>query len=212
VAQLSAEVARLEKDLARTAVRAPFGGVVVNELVAEGEWLDAGGAVAELVDFQDLEVTVEVPESSYAGVVEGVPARVVIGALDGLEVEGRVRAVVPRADARARTFPVKVAITYPTGKIGVGLLAQVFLPVGETQATVLVPKDAVVQRGGQSIIFRIGEGSVLESLNVELGASAGAWIGVYGEVRQGDHIVTRGNERVFPGQTVEAKALEYELP
>jgi membrane fusion protein (multidrug efflux system) len=65
VEQLQAEVARLEDDLSRTTVRAPFSGIVVREMVAEGEWLGSGDDVVELLDFEDLEVTVEVPEGSF---------------------------------------------------------------------------------------------------------------------------------------------------
>ena len=108
VAQLRAEAARLQDDLARTTVRAPFYGVVVRELVAEGEWLGSGGAVAELLDYRDLEVTVEVPERSFAGLRIGSSVRVVIASLGQLEVAGVVRAVVPRADARVLTHSISV--------------------------------------------------------------------------------------------------------
>lgn len=212
VAQLQADVARLEDDLARTVVRAPYAGVVVEEHVAEGEWLQAGGEVVEMVDFRDLEVTVEVPESYFAGLSTGDKAAIEIRAIPGFEVEGEIRAVVPRADARARTFPVKVAIPNPEGTIGVGMLARVKLPVGEPEEAVVVPKDAVVSQGSERIVFRIGEGEVLERLSVETGTSQGVWVAVNGGIEPGDRVVTRGNERVFPGMTVNPELLEYELP
>lgn len=212
VAQLKAEVARLEDDLDRTVVRAPYPGVVVEEHVAEGEWLQEGGAVVEMVDFRDLEVTVEVPESYFAGMSTGDRAQIEIRAIPGFAVEGEIRAVVPRADAQARTFPVKVAIPNPEGRIGVGMLARVKLPVGEARQAVVVPKDAVVSQGPERIVFRIGEGEVLERLSIETGASQGVWIEVSSGIEAGDRVVVRGNERVFPGMKVNAELLEYELP
>lgn len=212
VSQLEAEVARLEDDLARTVVRAPFYGIVVRELVAEGEWLGAGGAVTELLDYRDLEVTVDVPESSFAGLSIGAPARVVISSLGNLEVPGQVRAVVPRADSRARTFPVKIAIDNADGRIAVGMLARVHLSVGESRETVIVPKDAIVEQGREKVVFRIKEDGTVERLSVEVGSATGAWVGVAGELTVGDRVVTRGNERVFPGQSVETEIQEYPLP
>ncbi len=47
VTQLRSDVARLEIDLRRATVRAPFTGVVVREHAAEGEWLAIGDPVAE---------------------------------------------------------------------------------------------------------------------------------------------------------------------
>lgn len=212
VEQLQAEVARLEDDLSRTTVRAPFAGIVVRELIAVGEWLAAGGGVVELLDFEDLEVTVEAPEGSFSGLQAGGAAHVVIASVNNLEVEGRVRAIVPRADDQARTFPVKISIANPDGKIAVGMLARVHLPVGVPENALIVPKDAIVEQGDQAVVFRIGEQGTVERVNVETGSAAGAWIAVTGDLAAGDRIVTRGNERIFPGQAVEAEVLEYELP
>ncbi|MEJ2084403.1 MAG: efflux RND transporter periplasmic adaptor subunit [Acidobacteriota bacterium] len=212
VAQLEAEEARLRDDLDRATVRAPFSGVVVRERVSEGEWLAEGGAVVEMIDYTDLEVTVEVPENSYGGLQKGTSAQVVISSLDGLEVEGVVRAIVPRADSKARTFPVKVAIDNPGGRIAVGMLAKVFLPVGETIEAIIIPKDAVVEQGNQKFVYRIKDDQTAERINVTVGAPAGAWIVVGDALEAGDRVITRGNERVFPGQPVEPEKLEYALP
>ena len=212
VAQLQADVARLEDDLSRTTVRAPFAGVVVEEHIAEGEWLNAGGAVVELVDFEDLEVTVDVPESYFSGVRVGGTAPVRIESLGGLEVTGKIRAVVPRASSQARAFPVKVAITNPEGRIGVGMLASVDVPVGEPVTSVVVPKDAVVSQGNQRIVLRVGAENVVERVVVKVGSSQGAWVAVAGGIVAGDQVITRGNERVFPGQEVAPEPLEYDAP
>lgn len=212
VAQLEADVSRLEDDLARTTVRAPFAGVVVEEHISEGEWLASGGAVVELLDTQDLEVTVEVPESYFAGVRVGGSAAVEIASLGGLEVPGKVRAVVPKASSQARTFPVKISIGNPEGRIGVGMLATVGLPVGEPVASVVVPKDAVVSQGDQRIVLRVGDDNRVERVVVMPGASQGSWVAVDGGIRPGDRVVTRGNERIFPGQEVAPEPLEYDEP
>ena len=167
VAQLQAEKARLDDDLARTTVRAPFSGIVVLERVSEGEWIGEGGAVVEMIDYTDLEVEVDVPENSFGGLETGSAARVVIGSLGGLEVEGMVRAVVPRADSMARTFPAKISITNPDGKIAVGMLAKVYLPIGRSTEAVIIPKDAVVEQGDQKFVYRIKEDDTTERLNVD---------------------------------------------
>ena len=212
VSQLESDVARLDIDLRRATVRAPFAGVVVREHAAEGEWLGIGDPVAEMVDLGDLEVTVEVPESYYSGLAAGGAARVVLGSLGGYEVDGRIRAVVPQASAQARTFPVKITLDNSARRIGAGMLAQVHLPVGEPRPAVVVPKDAVAAQGRDSVVFVIGEGDTVMPVVVRPGAAVGVWIAVEGGVQPGARVVTRGNERLFPGQAVVPEALEYEQP
>ena len=92
------------------------------------------------------------------------------------------------------------------------MLARVFLPVGGSSQAIIVPKDAIVEQGNQKFIFRIKEDQTAERLNVVEGARAGVWVSVGDAVEAGDRVITRGNERVFPGQPVEPEVLEYELP
>lgn len=212
LAQLEAEHDRLKAELYVTVVRAPFAGVIAGEHVAEGEWIAAGGPTYELVDTDHLELALEVPETLFSGLTEGEPVTVSFAALDSLEVEGVVRSLVPRADPQARTFPVKVDLPNSGGKIGVGMLGRARLAAGEPRPSVLVPKDALVARGAARRVFRVnGEGTV-ESISVRTGASKGLWIAVEGALEEGDTVVIRGNERLQPGQAVDASELQVEGP
>lgn len=212
VAQLEAVVARLEDDLANATVRAPFTGVVAREHTALGEWLSAGDPVVELVDNLTLEVAVEVPEQYFRGLEPGSPVPVRFDALQRFEIEGTLRAVVPRANPQARTFPAKIDIPNPDGLIGVGMLARVSLPVGDPRPAVMVPKDAVVSQGPQRLVFTIDAEDKAQPMPVEVGAAADAWIAVAGGVKAGDRVVVRGNERLRPGQELAPEPLEIEAP
>jgi RND family efflux transporter MFP subunit len=212
VAQLLADVARYRDEVERTRVRAPFDGVVVNEHTAVGEWLSPGSPVVELVDVGDLEVTLEVPERFFGGLVAGESVDVVFPALPGVTVAGKVRSVVPKADAQSRTFPVKVAISNDQGKLGVGMLANVRLPIGEAESAVLVPKDGLVSQGPRRFVFVIGADDTVASVDVTTGKSQGVWISVRGEVEPGARVVTQGNERLAPGTKVDASLKEFPKP
>lgn len=212
VEQSQAEIARLEDELERSRIPAPFTGVIVAEHVDVGEWLDVGDAVVEMVSLDDLEVVTALPEHYFERVKVGNPVRISFEALPGLVVEGAVSAIVPRADAQARTFPLKVRIANPEGRIGVGMLARLAFVAGAEQPAVIVPKDAVVGRLGDSLVYVIGEDDTVRTESVSPGRGIGSWIAVEGAIRPGDRVVVRGNERLRPGQTVTAEREEYELP
>jgi multidrug efflux pump subunit AcrA (membrane-fusion protein) len=46
---------------------------------------------------------------------------------------------------------------------------------------------------------------------VQIGTGVGEWIEVQGPVEPGTKVVTRGNERLRPGQKVQGKLMEYVL-
>lgn len=212
VASLEAQLARVDDDLEQSSVEAPFAGVVVREHTQVGEWIGVGDPVTEMVSLDDLEVVVEVPEQWFDRLDRTAEARVRLEALPGVEVEGRVSAVVPRADPQARTFPVKIRIPNPGRRIGVGMLARVELPAGERVTATIVPKDAVVQSGGQEYVLAIDGDGKVERIAVVTGGAAGQWVEVRRGIEAGRTVIVRGNERVLPGQAVTGEPVEYELP
>lgn len=212
VDQLEAQIARLQHDIEQASIRAPFTGVVVRERTEVGEWVAEGGAVAEILALDELEIRLEVPERYFRDLKVGAPARVSFESLPGQELTGRVLSVIPRADAQARTFPVKIAVRNPRRQIGVGMLARVSLQVGEPYAATLVPKDAVVARSDRKFVYVVNGDNTVTELMVDTGTGVGAWIEINGGVRPGQRVVTRGNERLFSGQPVNGQPLAYELP
>jgi multidrug efflux pump subunit AcrA (membrane-fusion protein) len=65
----------------------------------------------------------------------------------------------------------------------------------------MVPKDAVVTAGDRSLVYRVKEGKAFPvSVTVE-GYHDGA-AAVAGDLKVGDKVVIRGNERLMPGQDV----------
>jgi RND family efflux transporter MFP subunit len=210
--RLTAEIARIKLDIERSTVRAPFAGVVVAEHCEVGEWIDQGDPVIELISLYDLEVRVDVPERYFRNMNPGAEATVRFESLPGYELVGKVSAVVPRANPQARTFPLKVRIKNKDGKVGAGMLAKVSFPAGESYAATVVPKDAVLTRGSQRFVFLLNGDSTVSRVPVETGVGVGAWVEVRNELRPGEKVVTRGNERLQPGQRVQGEPLEYELP
>jgi len=210
--RLKAEIASIKLDVERSTIRAPFAGVIVAEHCAVGEWLDQGAPVAELISLDDLEVRVDVPERYYGTIKSGSETTVQLESLPGLELSGSVSAVVPRANPQARTFPLKIRINNKDGKIGAGMLAQVSFSAGASYQATVVPKDAVITRGDRRFVYILNEDSTVHQVPVEIGIGAGAWVEIQSDLKPGAKVVTRGNERLQPGQQVAGEPLEYELP
>jgi HlyD family secretion protein len=202
-------IAGLEDRLEKYTVRAPFDGFVVTELTQSGAWLQQGMAVAEIVDIDPIEVEVYVPESNIGFVRRGLRCAVRVEAFPERTFEGEVVQIVPLADSRARTFPVKVRIANPaeSGQHALlpGMLAQVRLPTSNLQQELMVPKDALQLGGAQPVVLKVVDAKAI-AVPVNAGVSLESMIAVTpaGDVplAEGDLIVVRGNERLRSGQAV----------
>lgn len=208
------EIARQQDIIDRHTIVAPFEGYITMEHTEEGEWLVQGGPVVDIVELDQVDVQALVLED-YIGYLDSqVPARVEVGALPNEAFTGRVSAILPQADVKSRSFPVKVRVeNRPVGEgmlLKAGMFARVTLPVGVTEAAVLVPKDALVLGGDKPQVFvyqpdakKKGQGKV-RATPVTLGVAVGERIQVRGELKPGQLVVIEGNERLMPDQVVSA--------
>ena len=162
VAAQSAAVAELEDRLQRMTVRMPFPGCVVRKLCEVGEWLNPGSPVAEVVDLSVVRVRLDVPERHLPGLRRGEAVPVVFEALgEDREFTGRVSQIVPVSAEATHTVTVRVDVENPQADgrptLAAGLVARVWLPVGEPHEALLVPKAAVVHQDDQDVVYTVSD-------------------------------------------------------
>jgi HlyD family secretion protein len=219
VAVAQAELARLEEQFERHTMKAPFDGWISAEHTEVGQWVMQGDPVAEVVELNAVDIEIPVVEDFIGNLHTAVEGMVEIPALPQEKFVGRVVMINPQADARAHTFPVKIRVANRIQNdqplIKGGMFARVTLAVGKPTPCVLVPKDAVVLGGPQPLVFvaaNAGDKTVVKPVPVTLGPAQGAWIAVIGEMKEGDHVIVEGNERVRPGQDIRPEAKEVAYP
>lgn len=197
-ASLDAEVKRLEAELQKKVIPAPYNGVVVSRHVDRGEWLSAGSPVATVAMDEVLDVVVNVPESVIRFARTGAKVAVEAG---GRSVEGEIIAVIKRGDISTRTFPVKVRLKGGDG-LYEGMEARVRLPEGPRRKTVVVNRDAVISKFGNMVVYKVSEGKA-EMVPVKVVGYEGLKAGIVGQgLAPGAEVVIKGNERLQPGQSV----------
>ena len=205
-----AEVQRIDDQLAKHTIRAPFSGWVVERFTEKGQWVARGGLIARIAELDTLEIEAQVPESSLAALREGAHVRLEFDAAADQAWIGTVARVVPQADLLSRSFPVRIRLEnrivdgVPT--IKGGMLARAWLPVGAAGEVTVVPKDALVLGGAKPLVFCIDPSSpttgVVRPVEVALGAAVEGYVAVRGTLEPGALVVVRGNERLRPGMQV----------
>lgn len=214
VAVQEAEVQRIDDQLAKHTIRAPFDGWVVERFTEQGQWVSRGGLIARIAELHRLEVEVQVPELSIARLAVGADVRLEFDAAPGRAWIGRVARIVPQADLLSRSFPVEVelenSIENAVPVLKAGMLARAWLPVGKAGSATVVPKDALVLGGPRPIVYRITADAatgvmatgVAQPVEVTLGGAVEGGVEVRAGLSPGDLVVIRGNERLRPGMAV----------
>jgi HlyD family secretion protein len=220
VAVQEAEVERLSEMFDRHTMFAPFDGWVTKEFTEVGQWLMQGDDAAEIAELGQVDIEIAVLEDYVTKLAPGVMGRVEVNALRGQQFPGKVAIINPQADARARTFPVKVRVDNIVDEHGpllkAGMFARVTLPVGDAMKLPLVPKDAISIGGRSPVVYVVdttGGKNTVRPLPVTLGVANGQWVSVgANELKEGDVVVVEGNERLRPGQEVRPDKIEVSYP
>ena len=182
-ARVQREMAEIE--LARTTVRAPYAGVVTAREAVPGGYVKAGDPVATLVDDQRLEVEADVPADRLGGLVPGLEVTLELD--DGSLHTAAVRAIVPDENPLTRTRPVRFTPRFVPGNGAGGPAANqslvVRVPIAGPGAAASVHKDAVVSRGGRSLVYVVNgnpQSASAEVRPIRIGESVGSRFVVLG--------------------------------
>lgn len=201
VARLQVELYTLLDQVKKKVVYAPVSGVVVKRHTLVGQWLGQGDPVVTLTVLNPIRVMVPVPERYVSGIKKGDSAQVAFDALASRVFKGVVDAIIPRADGATRTFPVRIEVPNPKTIIKAGMLGRTTLAVGNPHKAILIPKDALVLSGGGKSVYVIND-QTAHLVSVQTGPSHGSLIEVKGNLKAGQRVAVRGNERLRPGQRV----------
>jgi RND family efflux transporter MFP subunit len=175
-------------------------GVVAEKLQSEGALVSPATPIVTLVS-GDVELAMSVEESKVGQLKEGQKAEINATAFPGEALQAAVSSISPTADAKSRTFQVKVKPTDQSGKLRPGMFAQVKIATSEKPKALLVPKDALVSRSGQTIVFVV-KGDTVQQRTVTTGIIQNGTAEITNGLSAGEEVVTAGQNDLKDGSLV----------
>ncbi|MNT02865.1 Cobalt-zinc-cadmium resistance protein CzcB [compost metagenome] len=189
-----AALARRNRVAIEHVVAAPRAGTVIERHVAVGEAVapERGEPLFKLQDLSVVRIEADLPERELLAVKPGQPAEVLLAALDGRAVAGRVVAVAPVLDAASRTGRAAIDVPNAQGQLRPGMSARVRIDVG-ARRVLAVPVAAVQEESGKAYAYVSLGGDRYRETPVTLGARLDGLIEVTSGLQPGDTVVTTGS-------------------
>lgn len=192
----------LKAEQKKKTIRAPFKGMMVAKNVEVGEWVGKGSVIGRLVSTDRIEATFFVSESLARGVK---PKQMLKVSIAGRMLNGRVDGLILQGDARSRTVPVKVTLKTHGELLYDGMEATLELPGAVKRSALLVPRDAVIHRFDQDVVFIDNKGMAM-MVPVRIVGYTRTHIAIETSMIQpGMPVVVKGNERIFPNMPIAAQ-------
>lgn len=192
----------IQARLADRLIRAPFSGVLGFRKVSAGTLVTPGVPITTLDDLSLIKLDFSLPETYLSLLHPGLSLSAHSVAYPALTFDATVRNVDSRVDPVTRTATVRAHIDNDELLLRPGMLLTVRLMTEEREA-LMVPEDALIQRGDQAFVYTVEEG-VVHVRKVDHGDRYGGWVEITSGLSAGETVITEGVIKVRPGVRVRA--------
>ena len=183
---------------------APFEGVITERNVHPGSLVGPStGALLRIEQVARLRLTVPVPEAYVGAIAKGTQVEFRVSAFPDQTFQGVIARPAHSLDMKTRSMLVELDVNNPKQLLAPGMFAEVQWPVSRSQASLFVPRTAVVRTSERQFVVRVRNG-VAEWVDVRRGELNGDVIEVFGDLREGDIVIRRGNDEIRPGTKIAA--------
>jgi HlyD family secretion protein len=194
-----AQLNDIDLRLARTAVKAPVGGVIsARNAKVGGVVAGSGPPLYTIIRDGLIEMKAEVAEADLIKLAAGQPATVKLAG-SRATVPGKIRMVRPTVDPQTRLGTVHITLA-DTAKARAGMYASATIIAEEKQAVVL-PRTSVTSAHGISAVRKV-ENGVVRLVPVTVGIQDGPFVEILSGLEAGELAVAKAGAFVRDGDRI----------
>jgi cobalt-zinc-cadmium efflux system membrane fusion protein len=175
-------------------LKSPLTGTVVERNVTVGVMVGADPTqmLYTIADLNVLQVVAEVYERDLSRVSKGTPVTVTVEAYPDETFSGTIVYVGDVVDQTTRTIKVRCNVTNRDLKLKPEMFARVRLKTGSSTPVLALPKEAVIEVGGQAFVFVQAADGRYVRRPVVTGTMAGDTIQIREGLQAGERVVVKG--------------------
>ncbi len=159
---LHIDQSELQKSRAVT-VYSPYSGVVTKKRIFEGDYVQKGKMLYEIVDLSQVWAIAKVYQSDLTFIKEGMEARIEVDGVGSFKT--KVKQIYPQVDNRKKTIDIKLVLNNPNLKLYPNMFAKAYIKT-KTKRALVLPKTAVLTKGKKHFVF-LDRGENYEPKEVE---------------------------------------------
>ena len=192
--------ARIADTNIETVIKAPVSGFVLEKSVNAGDPVvpltsyQAGTELMKMADMKDILFKGTVDEIDVGKIKEGLKAELVVGALPGKTVKGRVSLISLKAKKQENTtvFPIEIVIEDAGGALlRAGFSANANIIIAQKDSVLSVPERVVTFRNDSAFV-RIPEGEKKsKELHIKTGLSDAINVEIISGLKEGQEVLEK---------------------
>ncbi|MGO1161357.1 efflux RND transporter periplasmic adaptor subunit [Brucella pseudogrignonensis] len=209
-----AAVVKAQAVLDQKFVVAPFSGIIGINKVDLGQYLTPGTVIATLQQVDTMRVDFTIPELSLPMIKLGQTIK--MGqSMAALDFSGVITGIDPKIDPSTRLVSVRAEVENPDHKLTPGQFLQVRVELPTEDNIITLPQTTIVTSLYGDYVFAVrpaekkedeksddGDNLTAQQVFVKLGRRFGEVVEIISGVKDGDVIITAGQNRLSAGMSV----------
>jgi membrane fusion protein, multidrug efflux system len=205
VKTIEADIENIKAQLAKTTIRAPFGGRLGLRYVSEGSYLTPTSRISTLTNTNPAKVEFSVPAKYSDKIKVGSTIEYSTESSD-VKYTGRVYAVDPKIDPQTRTLQMRATSPNASGALIPGAFARIELITGTRGTAITVPNEAVIPEQNGHKVFLVKSGKATPQ-SVNVGLRGDVSMEILSGLSIGDTLIMTGILQVKPNGPVEIREI-----
>ena len=190
--ELIAKVERQQTPQTTLTITAPIGGVIESLDARNGMTLNTGVTLATINGLDSVWLEAAIPEAQSSALQVGKVLNASLSAFPDKQFKGTVIAVLPETNIDTRTVRVRVELPNPHHALKPGMFAQVHIDMGDAQAVLFIPSEAVIRSGARNIVIVAADNNHFIPTVVGLGEESAGKTIVLNGLTAGQQVVASG--------------------
>lgn len=175
----------------RLPIYTPLSGVVIEKIVQEGQYVNAGDPLFNIADLSTVWVEVEVYENEFPNIKMGQTVSILSQSYPGKTFRGRVSFIYPFLDPKTRTIKVRVELPNPGLKLKPDMFVNATVKV-HLGSSIVVPVGAVMDTGKRQVVWVEMQPGMFEPRDVTVGTRDGDNIQILSGLKAGEKVASTG--------------------
>jgi RND family efflux transporter MFP subunit len=185
-------------------IKAPFDGVITARNINLGAYVGPGHGTDPLLVLQDqkrMRLVVSVPEVSTGGLSNKDVVTFSVVALPTRKFSAKVTRLAGALDTKLRAERLEMDVFNKDKVLLPHMYAEVDVPLPSHDSTFIIPKTALVTSTEKVFVIKVVDNKAIW-VDVRKGSVAGDVTSVFGDLKPGDMLVTKGTDEIRDGSPV----------
>ena len=204
------QVAEQQAIVNKETLSAPFAGHLGIRAVNPGQYITPGTVVVTLQALDPIYFDFSLPQQTLDKIKVGQSLNVKVDTYPNEMFVGKIATIDPKVDPATRNVAVRASLPNPDHKLLPGMYASGSIATGDVEHHITLPQTAIIFNPYGNIVYLVkqktddkGKTSMIaQQTVVQTGATRGDQIAVLSGLKEGDQVVSEGQNKLQNGMTI----------